>query len=848
MNRIYPDSMFFKVDEVETSPSVWKAQWIWHSGPKTNEMDEYAAYRKTFSLAKLPRKPIVRITASDYYCLWINGMLVEYGPALCDPRYKRYNVIPVGEYLAEGENCIAVLVLHGSHFQVPYPAAKGLLLQLEDGNDILLASNTSWKALPHAAYLMTHVCFDTVSFQEHFDARNFPNDWQMKGFDDSSWPFAAPVIPEKQTLWGCPQSQNRFFPWVNLIPQETAPAVRNVIEPVSMTAGEVVQRADFSFSDIAVRCSLDNVLPPQKCRILGKDKGWEVQNSDIHESEETFDGLHNAVLLFDFGRLVNARFGFTMNAPDGAIVEITYGEELEEGKVMSYSCSYIMYADAYITRAGEQWFTTYNWRHFRYVKLTFRNLSNPLELKSVWADETQYPFPKPQENDFDNPLLQKCLQATLNSLRLCVSDRAMDNPSRERKQYAGDGTGIVSAIDQVFGETALVKKYFHQFDESQHRTGLYRYSTCSDNDAESLLDHSLYLPVALYGHTMRFGDLVLVRRMMPGITSFLELIESLLESDGLARKVPYGLWFDWVDIGRKPVSFLLNAMCAKAFQCGAALERMMDNSWRRADDWDAFAKNIMATLHDKFYDEERRAYVDYLDDDGLANKPLSEHTNSLALLWEIADLTQSDQILAHYAAHHEDFATATPMWIYLPEALAHCDRTDLLLEFISRRFGPLFKAGRDAIPETWCRYGESTLGHWRCRNKRCITQGTGLPMPHTVVKEVAGIVPLAPGYKKVGIMPHPGELKHFSVGVKAPDGEYRLEYSRVEEKAIYHATFPCEKTGTFVLLSKVKPQLTFDGATVDMVFLHDSYGGKKAWGLEWTASAFEAEIPLDRRG
>ena len=831
-------------EETETPHSVWHAQWIWCASGGTARQEEYVAFRRCFTLDKAPAHPVIRITASDNYCLWLNGSLVEYGPALSDPRFKRYNIIPVARYLKEGENSLAILAHHDSHCQVPYHDARGVLCQLEDDGVILLASCTSWKTLPHNAYQMTHVPYDTVSFQEHFDARAFPHDWQMPEFDDAAWQDATAVIPEKNTLWGNPLPQNRFFPWVNLIPQETASATRSKVAPLSITPGEVIQHTEFSFYDISVRCGLENILSPVKCHFSQKGNRWLLENSDPHESETTFDGIHNAVLILDFGRLLNARFGFSMDAPAGCIVEITYSESLDEGKVISYRSAGTMYADAYVTRCGTQEFCTYNWRHFRYARLTFRNLLAPAVVNSLWAETVQHPFPNPPVWRFSHPLLQQSIQATLNTVQLCVSDRTMDNPSRERKQYAGDGTGIVSAVDHLFGETAMIKKYFHQFDESQHRTGLYRYSTCHDNDGASLLDHSLYLTWRLHEHTMRFGDMDLVRRMMPGITRLLELVESMLDHNGLAGMPPYGLWFDWANIARKPISFLLNAMCARSLHCGALLNRMIDASEQDRKRWHDLAVKMTAALHDHFFDAERRAFVDYLDDAGIPGKPISEHSNSLALLWGIADLQQSDAILAHYAARHEDFSHASPGWSFLPEALVSCDRTDLFLDYLQRNYSPLFEAGRTTIPETWCRYGENTPGYWRCRNTRSLTQGTGLGLPDAVVRGIAGITPLTPGFKSLQIMPHPGDLADFSVEIHGPDGVYHLEYSRTKTEARYHASFPCEKSGRFILLSKEMPELLFNETQKPMVFLKDSHNGKKAWSLEWSATDINASIIL----
>lgn len=836
MNRDYPDSML----TCNTS-SDWQAAWIWYAG-STDAAEEYAVFRQTVSLPENLENPVLKITAAGSFCLKINGKTVEYGAALCDPQFQRYNVIPVKEFLHTGKNTVAVLVHHDSHRQIPHQEYKGLLCQLENDGNILLISDKQWKAARHNSYQITAVPYDSVSFQEHFDGRKFPGNWDMEDFDDSSWENAVNVIPEKNLLWNNPLPQNRFFPWVNLIPQETQPAVRREIVPCKITFGEVIQHTEFSFYDIAVRNSLENVLAANKCRINCQAGKYTIQNSDLQESDETFDGLHNAVLILDFGKLLNGRMKFRTDAPAGCAVEITYAETLEDDKVISCRSTAAMFADAFITGGGKEKFTTFNWRHFRYVRLTFRNLKEKLIIDSLTAEELQHNFPAQQEWDSDNGLLNKCLQATCNTINLCVSDRMMDNPSRERKQYAGDGSGMVNAIDHLYGETALVKKYFHQFDESQHRTGLYRYSTCHDNDGASLFDHSLYLPIRLYEHTMRFGDLELVENMMPGICRFMKLTVSILDSNGIAGMPPYGLWFDWANIGRKPKSFLLNAMCGKALECSAELALMLNPASSDAQYWNKLAKNIFSYLQKNFYNEKRRAFVDYLNEEDPADIPVSEHSNSLAILWDIADAGQCRDILQHYAENQRDFSPASPAWSFLLEALVKGGRTDLFFNCLKRRYAPLFAENRDTLPETWCRYAENTPGFWRCRNNRSITQGTGLGLPDAVIRGIAGITPLSCGFRKVRIMPGPGDLNFFTISIPAPDGKYLMKFNRNENQLCYQLNFPKKKSGDFVFQYSPGMDVLFNGSPVETSPLAEPGCRANLRYIKWQGEKFEIII------
>ncbi len=840
--------MLRALPDIATDHNVWQAQWIWSSEFRLNEPN-YIAFKKEFVLSELPENPVVRLAANENCCLYINGEVVEYGPAISDTTFKRYLILPVKKYLVEGKNTVAVLVFHGFPAQIPlHYDAQGLLFQLEDAKKILLVSDPSWKVRRNTAYLPHDIYFDTVYYQEHIDFRNFPCNWFMPSFDDSKWFDAVPVLAGKR-LHSYPIRPNRFYPWVNLIPQEVAPPARKELFPVSATPYEVIEKAEPAWSDIAVRNSLDDLLALEKCSVInadkickGSDAQCKITNSDLYEDDATFDGLHDSTIIFDFGKLVNARLNISLDAPAGTMVEITYSETLENSKLISYRCSYTAYADGFVTADGRTDFKNYYWRHFRYIRLTFRNLKGTATLHNVSAETVNYQFPAEMKWHFDNALLNRSLEATVNTVKLCVYDRTMDNPSRERKSYGGDADTMVNIIDSIYGETALVKKFLIQFDESQYRTGMYRCGYCSPNDGESLYDHNLVYLIRLYDHIMRFNDLDLLKKVMPGVYRAMELTESFINENGVVGDVPYGIWFDWADVGRNTENFLINAMAVKSFEAVSELEKLLNGETPAALRWQKTAEHIRKYLHDNFFDAKRRAFTDYVDEKGIEKAPVSEHANSLALLWDIADVEQSDQILAHYEENHKDFAPCSPAWEFFVPALAKCGRTDLLLAWLERRFVPLFDMGRTTFPETWAVYGEKTPGHWRVRNTRSLTQGTGLPLPYTMAAYIAGITPLEAGFERVKIAPNTENLKNFTVTIPTPFGTIGMVHVCDNNKAVYKVNCTEEKSGIFILASAVAPQAFFNGKPADFKCIGDACGGKKSWQFEWKAKEFELEV------
>jgi hypothetical protein len=792
----------------------WKGKWIWLK-ESANGLHDYVCFRKELLLNKKSNSPVIHITAEREYILWVNERFVGRGPALSDQRYKRYNSFCLKDFLVSGEkNVITVLAYHhenqGPRRLTPYEESRGILCQIDDIDKTILVSDESWKAIRHKGWLPPTIRFDDSEYPEWYNAQAFPENWRQLDFSSSTWPNAVSCMPAQEPLWGSTIPQNRFFPWVNLIPSEIKPPQLLKRFPQNATSGEVIQRREFSPQDSAIRMSLEEIIPCCKASVTGIESLYtendvtvaQIKNSDCFESDKTFDGIHNATIIFDFGKLMNARFGFKLKSQNNVKIDIGYAWNLENGRIVPYVSSRTPQAECYFCKDGMQKWQTFGWRHFRYVQITFRDLMEELELYEVWAEEIVHQFPEAASISSDNELLNASWKATENTVRLCCTDQTMDNPSRERKQYSGDCSAIVPAIDNFFGQSMLVKKYFHQFDESQHRTGLYRYSTGHDNDRASLFDHSLAVPIRLYEHYMRSGDNELVSKMMPGIKQLMKLSESILNPNGVALLPPYGIWFDWACVKRENISFILNAMVAKAFDAAAELAKYTGIEADISACWKNKSKRIFQFLHDNFYDKQRGVYVDCLKEDGTQDPFVSEHSNSLAVLWEIADIKQTNAIMNAYADNQKLFSAASPAWKYLPEALVYANRTDLMLDWMKRKYKPVLDAGYNTFPETWCIYGENTLGHWRCRNSRAITQGAGLALPDAVVNGIAGIISLKPGFKEVMISPKPGDIKSLKITLPGPDGAYKLQYSNNAFEKVYNIKLPVSKPCKFTLTTQ----------------------------------------------
>lgn len=765
------------------TPANWRGTWIWSAQP-TGGHHDYVYFRREFSLQSAPELVLLRIAAERDAALWVNGTLIAHGPPISDPRFKRYETHDITSHLQAGNNCIAVRVYHdmGRGKFTAHADARGLLCQVEAGDEIIVATDENWRTWVCRAYLKPAILMGDSMWPEFFDANQDTPGWQHAGFDDRAWTSAFRLIQPVHSLWHAQQPQARFYPWVNLIPCETRPLKRIRHRPHAvLTVGEVLQQREARSDDVAVRMSLEIIQPLSKASVVNVENLVSGQgtvticNSSLTESYDTFDGLRNATIVLDFGRLINARFGFRLKT-DAAVVDVGYAYRLEAGRVVPYVSNRTAIADMYIARPGEQSWETADWRHFRYVQLTFRNVPTELILESVWAEEIQNHFESCGQFACSDSRLNRLFDLSRQTTLLNVVDRTMDNPSRERKQYLGDCSAIVPAITSCFGDSALLRRYFLNAREGQHATGLYRYSYPGhDDDRASLFDHALSLPLRLWEHTQLFADRELVNAMWPSMVNLMELAASCLDDDALMNLPPYNIWFDWGHMDRRGFFLPLQVMTAQAMRCVAQLAQFINQS---PEPWSQIAQRMNSQIS-RWYDPERNVFVDAIVD-GQRQSHVSEHANSLLAMWQMVPASTMQPFFEQWAQNPMAFGQTSPAWLYLPAAFIRAGRPELAIRWMHHRLAQLESQGIETWPETWCLYGERTLGTWRCRNSRAVAQGAGLGITTALLTDLCGIQPAEPGFSVVRLVPQVGPLTSLEGTMPGPDGDYSTKLNKIE--------------------------------------------------------------------
>lgn len=176
-------------------------------------LNRHILFRKKVSLAKA-ESAVLRITADDYYKLYINGKFVTQGPAPSYPNCYYYNEIDVKDYLREGENVIAVHTYYQgliNRVWVSGDMREMMWCELLLNGECALVSDETWLCADHMGYsVMGKVGYDTA-FLERYDSRAPEAAFASSDFDDSAWMHACVSAHADHVLKKQPSKQLMIY-------------------------------------------------------------------------------------------------------------------------------------------------------------------------------------------------------------------------------------------------------------------------------------------------------------------------------------------------------------------------------------------------------------------------------------------------------------------------------------------------------------------------------------------------------------------------------------------------------------------------------------------------------------
>ena len=188
---------------------VYSSQFIKGEIHPSQELNNIRFYvKKRFNVNHVGPRAYIRVSADDYYKLYINGSFVGQGPAQGYHTCYYWNEFDVTALIKDGENEICADVYYQGLINRAYQSGDGRLgfiAELYLNSDCVLYTDSSWESAFIKGYAPSHIIGMNTMFSGNFDARAGISEWQpcseiVTDHIFSPYPAKPLQVYEKQPL------------------------------------------------------------------------------------------------------------------------------------------------------------------------------------------------------------------------------------------------------------------------------------------------------------------------------------------------------------------------------------------------------------------------------------------------------------------------------------------------------------------------------------------------------------------------------------------------------------------------------------------------------------------------
>jgi alpha-L-rhamnosidase len=746
--------------------SKWPSTWITCPGldPRSPVV---CHFRREVTLGAVPGRYVVHVSADNRFSLYVNGARVGEGPARGDLDHWRYETFDIGPLLRAGPNELAATVWNCGALA---PMAQmsdqtAFLLQGDTAAEADADTNGSWEVEEEkgqrfaAAKSSDLPNYYAASPGEVLDGALYDWDWndlQSRG----AWQHAVPVGAGEPGRFADPfplgtgSGLNRWQ-----LVQDRLPQMAYAEVPIGTIVGGTGSVTGFPAT-----------IPP-----------------------------HAAVtLLIDRGTMTTAFPVITVAGGKGSLLKVTYAEALVDSAGKKGNRNETAHRrilglnDSFAPDGGaERTWSTLWWRAWRYLQVEVNTGSDPIEIRSVGARYSGYPFEEQASFEASDPLIARIWETGTRTARMNAHETYMDCPYWEQLQYIGD-TRIQALLSYVeFGDDRLAVQALDAYDASRMPEGLTE-SRFPAGVRQVIPTFSLLWVGMLHDYWLYRPDAGRLKNWIPHTRGVLAWYAGHQRSDGLLGIMPWWNYGDWTqdfDFGVPPQdgdggSALLSLDFMAALRDAADLEASLGNDAlagdyrRRADGIGKAVRELCRT-------------PDGLLADTPAHAHFSEQTNAMGVLLDVVPKVEQAFVMGQVLANEEATPRQGPALsaasiyfrFYVARAMEHAGLSGRYLDSL----GPWRKM-LDLGLTTWAETAEPT---------RSDDHAWSAHPNYDLLTLVAGIHPASPGFRTVLIAPNPGTLTSLSARMAHPQGTIAVNYRKTGQAWTFDVRLPKGVTGTF---------------------------------------------------
>jgi hypothetical protein len=752
------------------------AKWIWYPSERTLQ-NTFILFRKEINIDREVESAKGWIIADSRYQLFVNGQRIQWGPAPCDPRWQEADPVDITKFLKPGKNVIACQVLfYGAGDGTSPLGIPGFLMKLNiDGKEII--TDRTWKSfLARSWNPGQYKRWYLRSLQENFDARIFPFGWDTANFNENNEWIAATELRGKASK---SSASNGYSNYELDISGNIESQLRERSIPLMKENYVAVKQLTEAFW-------LDWKIPSENYFDMKVPNAFEASPilplPDFSGKTITLNpnGEKAAALTFEFDEQSVGWPYFTIDAPEGTVIEMLVHEAHKLGNDVLINTHFYSWS-RFICKEGINTFSPFDFESFRWVQLHIHNFNRPVTISNIGMLRRQYDYKLEPRIVISDKVIQKVMEASVNTLYNSAQDIVVDGMARERQQYSGDGSHQLYPLYQAFGETRLPARFVTTFSQGITLDGYFmdswpaydRYARIPQRQLEwgkwgPIVDHGVGFCMDTYNYYLYTGDITPLKEAYPRIVRFFQFLQTMVDpKDGLLKVEDIGVACVWMDHiafkqqKHKQLSFNLY-VSAMAGTSLVELSKLFGDTeiTKQAKE---FSEKIHSNCVAKYWSNEEKVFID--------NKPwmaeekevrYSDRALATALLFHQCpgnDEKKSVEILKRFPPNLGISYPCNAVWRYW--ALAENGELETLLNDLRNKWGKLPSVlENNTLQEDWNAQHDngSQWSHSAVAPIVLLYQG------------LAGAKPLTPGGKKYRIWPHPEDLSLVDIDIQTLTG------------------------------------------------------------------------------
>jgi alpha-L-rhamnosidase len=638
----------------------WSAKWIW--SPDGRYTNAHVLFRRDFD-ATTPAVANCYIAVETFARVYLNGAEVCRTSSVSYPGQQNYQTIDLRPHLLQGRNELAVLAWYaGIGCTSTMLKDPGLLCEIEVG-DQRIGTDDQWRCLTLKAWSGEARSYQfNLDLQEILDYRLLPEGFPSP---DDSDVFRTPTV----LLW---------------------PGVRM----------GVVEERDFPMLVSEGEASLTLV----SASLVGDRSGDEPIPAAAVAAEELLSPVdaggaitpppagHAVALVYDLAGYHIGTPHITVDAPSGTVVDLSWSEALKAGHVDMFGKTYT--TDRYILRDGVTTITPEEWKAGKFLQLTLRRFDRPITVTPRFAIE-RYPLTRRTTFKSSDERLNRIVDISLRAVQMCMHDRIMDCPYRERRVWIGDAQRIGLINYYAFDDQKLIRHTLKQQARLQDPTG--RVWVCIPL-MEEFPTQSMEWVRAILEYQQYTGDVSLVEDLRDNIEWLHRWFLKCRDDRGLFfnPNPPVCNWEDNTLTGLTLKHQFRTPLLASNLRYLMFLDDIADLVPAAAGQAKSERRKLERLIVDRFLDRSTNLLREFADLD--LDPIFAEYNAALAVNADLPDFDAAahfDRTLAHPAV-----IAASPFGKFQTfEAFGKLGRADDIVKHIYAGWGPMVDAGSDTAWE-----------------------------------------------------------------------------------------------------------------------------------------------------